>query len=690
MSFGDNGVVIKLDRSPTTLITGTNGSGKSSIAEAITFALFGKSFRGVNKPDLVNTTNQKGCFVKIIFTKNENSFVVSRGIKPNIFTIEKDGIPLKEDSDVKDFQEVLDEILGFTYADYIKSILVGHANYKPLMQLSLPERRSFVDSMLNVGVYTSMAALNKVRLNDWKASREELNIRIDSINAIISSAKEAYKKVKEIGEEREVELREKISEKKKIADSILIEDEVLFAPEFPEAASKIQTLTDEKSSLVSEVKSLMEKKSQREQARKDLDAAHSKRAGMQEVFMHEPFSVDPSIQVRIDEIREKINSNKVTLALITSKVKSINGQIEFFKTETKCSVCSQDIQPHHSSSIIDAAKNEVASMMVEYKACSSENEFLSTELNSLSEELASQIEKEKSVKESISKAELARISIEMADADIEQKTKKLNSFDLDYDDTAKKLAERVSVINTEIETLNEMISKDNEKKMAVIMYNNQITVKKNQKNSVLKEIEEAESELEKFLKRDDGKKFLKDIEDNVKKLNELNAKSVELDNRKKVLDAATELLKDSGIKASVVKMYVPVLNQLINNYLEKMGASYQIVLDENFNDSIKGRYKDEFSYKSLSQGERQRIDLAALFACRKVSQMSSGSDSNLLILDEVGDSSMDFDGIEALFQIIEETCKDKNVFLVSHRVEMQDKCRSVIRLEKQNGFTKLV
>jgi DNA repair exonuclease SbcCD ATPase subunit len=353
-------------------------------------------------------------------------------------------------------------------------------------------------------------------------------------------------------------------------------------------------------------------------------------------------------------------------------------------------VCSQDIQPHHSSSIIDAAKNEVASMMVEYKACSSENEFLSTELNSLSEELASQIEKEKSVKESISKAELARISIEMADADIEQKTKKLNSFDLDYDDTAKKLAERVSVINTEIETLNEMISKDNEKKMAVIMYNNQITVKKNQKNSVLKEIEEAESELEKFLKRDDGKKFLKDIEDNVKKLNELNAKSVELDNRKKVLDAATELLKDSGIKASVVKMYVPVLNQLINNYLEKMGASYQIVLDENFNDSIKGRYKDEFSYKSLSQGERQRIDLAALFACRKVSQMSSGSDSNLLILDEVGDSSMDFDGIEALFQIIEETCKDKNVFLVSHRVEMQDKCRSVIRLEKQNGFTKLV
>ena len=234
LSFGDSPVTFSLDRSSTTLITGSNGVGKSSISEAITFALFGKSFRGINKPELVNTTNQKGCLVKLTFDKNGKVYQIVRGIKPNIFSVSLDGTALEEDAETKDFQKELESILGFTYSDYIKVVLIGNANYKPLMQLSLPERREFVDSMLNVGIFTTMATINKARVNDWKRERSELDIKRDAANLVFDSATRAYAKVKEIGDGRETELVSRISVENAKLSSIEVPDLIKFNPLHPE------------------------------------------------------------------------------------------------------------------------------------------------------------------------------------------------------------------------------------------------------------------------------------------------------------------------------------------------------------------------------------------------------------------------------------------------------------------------
>lgn len=689
LSFGDTGVVIKLDRSPTTLITGTNGVGKSSIAEAITFGMFGKSFRGINKPDLVNTTNQKGCLIVLKFMKNEVQYVVTRGIKPNIFTIEKDGVLLQEEADVKDFQEVLDEILGFTYADYIKTILIGNANYKPIMQLTMPERRAFVDSMLNVGIYTTMSTLNKARLSDWKAKRDDVNTKIDFTNSMLLSVKTALQKVKEIGNDRETELRDKIEAKKREAEEIVVAEKATFVAKYATVKDDLQVALEKKSELISLAKSYVAEKSRMEAAHEEYSVALQYRASLPEVYIPEKFVPDLSIKETISSLKRELTTHSNEVAGIKASMITINSRMGYFKTHENCDTCEQAITKEHSGEILAKAKSEVVIAMERHTFLTTAILALDAEIKSLQDNLDDQLDKEKSTTAAIAKSELARLEVTNADKHIKSTLDKYNSFTIAYDTELAQIAETVKKLLKEIEGYEAMIEEDNASRNTVTQFNNDITIKENQKRSVLKEIETTEAELAKFISRDDGSSFEKDIKKHQLALKALQATVIELDIRKKVLDASTDLLKDTGIKASVVKMYIPVLNNLINNYLEKMGASYQIVLDENFNDSIKGRYKDEFSYKSLSQGERQRIDLAALFACRKVSQISSGTDTNLLILDEVGDSSMDFDGIESLFQIVEETCKDKNVFFVSHRIEMQDKCRSVIRLTKQNGFSKI-
>lgn len=691
LSFGDSPTTFSLDRSSTTLITGTNGVGKSSISEAITFALFGKSFRGINKPELVNTTNQKGCLVKLTFDKNGKVYQISRGIKPNVFSISLDGIDMEEDAETKDFQKVLEGVIGFTYSDYIKVVLIGNANYKPLMQLTLPERREFVDSMLNVGVFTTMAAINKARVNDWKRERSELDVKRDAAKLVFDSATRAYAKVKEIGEGRESEILSKIEFEKSKLSGIEIPVLIKFDPLHPQAKASHDIAVTLKSELVSRVRKYMDDKARKASTEKSYNEAVV--AFESHVIPQCPVAPveDTTLKQRTDDIDTSLTAYRGELSSIKTTMGMLSERIRFFSDHDSCEICAQEIGQSHKGEIIARCKDDASNLMRRYKELENNISTLTSEKNEILSKIGEFNIAMKSYNALKTSYDNSVREASYAEKEVSRLKSELSSFeDIDYDEACKKIALQIQEINDTIEKFKSDIESDLSLKETVDAHNNSVRLKELEYNNIKTRIKELETELIEFKNRDDGSQFLKEISDAQKRLDDIEIDDASLNSRKKVLDAATELLKDTGIKASVVKMYVPVLNQLINQYLENMGASYQISLDENFNDSIKGRYKDEFSYKALSQGERQRIDLATLFACRKVSQICSGSDSNLLILDEVGDSSMDFDGIEALFQIVSDTCSDKNVFFVSHRVEMSDKCRSVIRLTKQNGFTKIV
>lgn len=691
LSFGDSPVTFSLDRSSTTLITGSNGVGKSSISEAITFALFGKSFRGINKPELVNTTNQKGCLVKLTFDKNGKVYQISRGIKPNLFSISLNGIDLEEDAETKDFQKVLEGVLGFTYSDYIKVVLIGNANYKPLMQLTLPERREFVDSMLNVGVFTTMSAINKARVNDWKRERSELDIKRDAAKLVFDSATRAYAKVKEIGDERETELLTKIEYEKTKLSHIEVPDLIQFNPLYPDAKANHDNASTTKSELLSRVRKYMDDKTRKESTETSYREALAAFEGCVTPQLPICPEEDSTLKPRLADINESITAYRGELSSIKTTTGILSERIRFFNDHDSCEICAQSIQDSHKNEIISHCKSEASGLMRRYKELEANIDILNTERD----EILSKIDNYNSTLRAFNLLKTTYDNKvrenEYAKREVDRIKSELDKFEaVDYTEACKEIAVQVQSLNESLEKFQSEMSNDQSLKETVESHNNTVRLKQLERNNVNSRITELDNELTAFRNRDDGSQFLKEIANAQSRLDDMSSEESALVSKKKVLDAATELLKDTGIKASVVKMYVPVLNQLINQYLENMGASYQIVLDENFNDSIKGRYKDEFSYKALSQGERQRIDLATLFACRKVSQICSGSDSNLLILDEVGDSSMDFDGIESLFQIVSDTCSDKNVFFVSHRVEMSDKCRSVIRLTKQNGFTKIV
>jgi len=688
MSFGDTPIAFKLDRSPTTLITGNNGAGKSSIAEAVCFALFGKSFRGINKPDLINTTNQKGSEVAIRFLKNADQYVVVRGQKPAKFTITKNGEDLKEDASVKDFQEVLEGILGFDYNTFIKTVLIGHANYRPFLQLTLPERRQFVDVMLNVGIYTTMATLHKVRVANWKTERQTLDVRLDTARSFLDSANRAYARVAAMGDEKVKQLEASLEAAVSAHAEIVVPDEVQFSPKYPQAKTEKTAaehhITDQ-NNLLTRARTLKESivrtENRIEHLRAEFDAIEIPKKLLYILKAN-------GAKERVRDIDAELDVITKSKANLKAAMMTLNERIKFFEQHDTCEVCEQGIQHDHKQSIIDTAREAARPLVNQYRSLEAEETGLKTERDALKAAIAEDEEQQQKVKERdqlIQRKEEAKERARESVLSAERELTALKSEVIDEDECRKAIQHFTALK----EAAEAQIEEDRQAKAEVDLANEKRQGVLQKKQFAQRDIDRIKGEIA-AAKETDLSQFLAEIEKGQTQVAALEVDDAELNERKRVLDACTELLKDSGIKASLVKIYIPTLNNLVNEYLESMGAQYKIELDENFNDVIKGRYKDEFSYKSLSQGERQRCDLATTIACIKVAQLCSGIETNLLILDEVGDSSMDYDGIEALFQIIERAYSDKNVFFVSHRVEMQDKCRALIRLTKSNGFTKIV
>lgn len=556
LSVGETAIDLRLDEHPTTLITAPNGSGKSILAEAITFALFDKSYRGLNKSDLINSINQKKCLVEIYFSSHGKEYKVTRGIKPNIFTIEQDGEILEQQASTRDQQQYLEvNILGFNYRSFCQTSILGTANYDPFMQLSAAMRREVSETMLDIGIFSTMNQLLKQRVSLWKQDCERVERDVDKKKYQISVQKEMISKLEESSDDQVRVLQKEMDALK-------------------QRASEANSKRDEIKSKIAEF--------------------------------------DDDIDSIIDSLTEQHQKNvqKVT-ELSTIKSSSLKT-IKFLESNDECPTCEQDIRDKTSAieerhqeindierklSIYDVERERISKKLSEMKDLSRQRDSLKAEESQLTASIKSTVSYAKGVKQKIDNAQ--------------QSNSKDSSGHRD------KLMELCGE---------------------------------------LKALEDEQSRL------------------------------IDM---KPVYEASIKLLKDDGIKASIIDQFIPVLNAKVNEYLDILGFNIQFELDKNFKESIKSRFRDEFTYKNFSMGERQRLDLALLFAWRHVAQIKNSVNCNLLLLDEVFDSSIDEQGTNDLIAILRKACVDNNVFVVSHRGTMEERLKNTIKFKKVNGFTRL-
>ena len=543
LSTGNQFTEVQLNKSSTTLIVGDNGSGKSTVLDALCFGLFNKPFRRITKPQLINSINNGGLLVEIEFDYGSKSYKVRRGVKKNIFEIYVDGKRLNQDAKVTDQQEYLEKtILKLNYKSFTQIVLLGTAGFVPFMQLKSTDRRAIIEDLLDIQIFSVMNNL----------------------------------------------LKFKISENK---------DDVLSTEVKKEISTGNINTTQE---LITDLKKT--KSNQIQQNERDID--------INEVEIDR-------LNTTIKELMDSISTDKTAQNLkelegyqkgIERKMLSSEKEIEFYEQNDTCSTCNQELGEEHKSKMIE----EHHGMM--HKSGS-------------------------------------------ALLQLGNKIKDLESH-LDH----------VSKVQTTITTNQNQVQ-------AISSY---ITKLKDQ----IKEIEDREDDIDEKIQK------LKDLKSELKLCLE---KQEKLSVQKQLYETAYVLLKDTGIKTRIIKQYLPIMNQLINKYLASMDFFVSFNLDEKFEEKIKSRHRDEFTYDSFSEGEKMRIDLALLFTWRTIAKMKNSVNTNLLILDEVFDSSLDANGTEEFLKIINKLAGNQNTFVISHKGDVLfDKFKNVLRFEKYKNFSRIV
>ena len=543
LSTGNQFTEVQLNKSSTTLIVGDNGSGKSTVLDALCFGLFNKPFRRITKPQLINSINNGGLLVEIEFDYGSKSYKVRRGVKKNIFEIYVDGKRLNQDAKVTDQQEYLEKtILKLNYKSFTQIVLLGTAGFVPFMQLKSTDRRAIIEDLLDIQIFSVMNNL----------------------------------------------LKFKISENK---------DDVLSTEVKKEISTGNINTTQE---LITDLKKT--KSNQIQQNERDID--------INEVEIDR-------LNTTIKELMGSISKDKTAQNLkelegyqkgIERKMLSSEKEIEFYEQNDTCSTCNQELGEEHKSKMIE----EHHGMM--HKSGS-------------------------------------------ALLQLGNKIKDLESH-LDH----------VSKVQTTITTNQNQVQ-------AISSY---ITKLKDQ----IKEIEDREDDIDEKIQK------LKDLKSELKLCLE---KQEKLSVQKQLYETAYVLLKDTGIKTRIIKQYLPIMNQLINKYLASMDFFVSFNLDEKFEEKIKSRHRDEFTYDSFSEGEKMRIDLALLFTWRTIAKMKNSVNTNLLILDEVFDSSLDANGTEEFLKIINKLAGNQNTFVISHKGDiLLDKFKDVLRFEKYKNFSRIV
>ena len=529
LSTGNIFTEIDLAKSNNTLIVGENGAGKSTILDALSFALFGKPFRKINKPQLLNTITKKELVVEIEFNISSNQYKIIRGIKPTVFEVYQNGVLLNQSAEMKDYQEVLEkQILKLNMKSFCQVVVLGSATFQPFMQLPGGQRRDIIEDLLDLQIFTTMNSLLKDKI---QTNNEEL---VD-INADQKVVMEKIKIIKE-------QLLEKQNNNEKIvAEKVNIIDDTI---------KRIKTLNDQSWDILMQIEKLKES-----------------------------IEDEPKIGKRINQLsqlRHKIEAKRAVL----------DNDINFFKKHENCPTCTQAISADFREKTLFAKNNEIE-------------------------------------------------SIDTALVDLVKQ----------YDETNNRINEMIEV-HANVQTLQIQNIKLQSNIDSLLKYRDQLEIEINQINSV----------------------YEADEEDKMDSLEqELDAVAVRYNDamdQKQIFTAAAMLLKDGGIKARIIKQYVPVINKLINKYLSAMDFFVQFELDEEFNETIKSRFRDEFSYASFSEGEKMRINLAILFTWRAVAKLRNSVSTNLLIMDEVFDSSLDSNGTEEFMKVLNNLTSDTNTFII--------------------------
>jgi DNA repair exonuclease SbcCD ATPase subunit len=554
LSTGNQFTEMDFQKNQTNLIVGTNGAGKSTVLDALTFVLFNRPFRKINKPQLPNSTNEKDCLVEIEFSVNSREYLVRRGIKPNVFDIEVNGKQLHKEADDRANQKILEEnILKVNYKSFTQIVILGSSNFVPFMQLTTANRREVIEDLLDIRIFSSMNNLIKEKIRQQKEQIKSLDLKKESLKDKVQMQKNFIEQLENRGKDNIN------SNKKKITNLIAEVD-----------AYMLQNSTTEEN-----------------------------------IFGY------TKEQEEVIGATDKLRKLGNLKGKISQKVSTITKEHKFFTENTVCPTCTQTIEEEFRLNRISDAQNSAKELQQGYK--------------DLEETIKLEEERERQFI-ALSK-EITKLN-----NDISQNNARISSNQ-----------RQVRDLESEIQTLTEQLEN---------------------KNTEHEKLEEFQTNLQKVFE-------------------DLGTKKEEIVH----YDFAYSLLKDDGVKTKIIKKYLPFINQQVNRYLQMMDFYINFHLDEEFNESIKSPIHENFSYSSFSEGEKMRVDLSLLFTWREVARVKNSVNTNLLIMDEVFDSSLDGFGTDEFLKIIRYVIRDANIFVISHKTGLEDKFESVTRFDKKGGFS---
>ena len=557
LSSGQHWTDINFQEYNTNLVIGTNGSGKSTMLDALTFALFNKPFRKINKSQLINTTNEKDTLVEVEFSVNSRDYLVRRGIKPNIFDIEVNGEALHRQADDRSNQKILEEnILKVNYKSFTQIVILGSSTFVPFMQLTGSNRREVIEDLLDIRIFSTMNNLMREKMREQRDSLKTLTLRKDNIQDKMVMQKNF---MAELDAQRQTGIK---ASNKKIKEYTLEVDNLLESNE---------TKTVDVSKLIKE-------------------------------------------QENVTGAGKKLKKLNTLKGKLSNKVTTITKEHKFFSDNTVCPTCTQSINEEFRIDRINDAQSKAKELQSGYK------------------ELENAIQKE------------------------------------------EEREHQFTQLSQEISTLNNDISQNNTK---ISGFQRQIRDLESEIQTITDQLQNRNTEHEKLAEfKANLKETIDELSDQREQLNHY--------------DFAYSLLKDDGVKTKIIKKYIPVINQQVNRYLQLMDFYINFHLDEEFNETVKSPIHEDFSYGSFSEGEKMRIDLALLFTWREVARIKNSVNTNLLIMDEVFDSSLDGFGTEEFLKIIKFVIKDANIFVISHKSDLHDKFDNVIKFDKVKGFSRIV